>query len=121
MGIYKLTIISILRLSVATFQIPNSHFVNGNNDVNLLFSVMCSGELKTIQHRFSLRLNLPPPPSFRVSNVGASSSSGLGPGQVSISYTVDGDVVAFSVSIVGEVIFLYGYTLNGATDIEYVG
>ena len=105
--------------SAGTFQIPMAQFISGNNDISLTFSVVCNGQEETIEHRVSVSVQLPPPSTFSVSNVRASSTSGVS--GVRISYSIRGDNLHFSVTITGQLISLYGYTLNGATDTTFVG
>jgi hypothetical protein len=105
----------------ATFQIPNSQFVNGNNDITLTFNTVCNGQNEVLEHRFSLSLNLPPPPAFRITNLRVSSSSGLRQGDVEISYSRAADVVTFTVIILDQAATLYGYTLNGGSETHSVG
>ena len=105
-------------LSTATFRIPMAHFVSGVNAISLTFTITCNGQQQTIDHSVSLSVQLPAPSTFRVSNVRARASSPVA--NARISYTMRGDNVAFSVTITGEVVSLYGYSLNGG-DTTFVG
>ena len=90
--------------------------MNGNNDITLTFNIVCNGQNEVLEHRFSLSLNLPPPPAFSISNVRVSSSSGLRQRDVEISYSRAQDIVTFTVIVLDQAATLYGYTLNGGTE-----